>query len=72
MAECNETTSKTMMMMNMKAAMQIVRKSYTGNILFSSITIIEGIIISICELILKRIFEKTVMRTILLQAYFCY
>ena len=46
MAECNETTSKTMMMMNMKAAMQIVRKSYTGNILFSSITIIEGIIIS--------------------------
>ena len=29
MAECNETTSKTMMMMNMKAAMQIVRKSYT-------------------------------------------
>ena len=46
MAECNETTtSKTMIMMNMKAAMQIVRKSYTGNILFSSITIIEGIII---------------------------
>ena len=46
MAECNETTSKPMMMMNMKVAMQIVRKSYTGNILFSSITIIKGIIIS--------------------------